>query len=302
MIKQAVVFKFTQDFNIETDDFYKSIAKVANRHCGLTEESCVGWNLVNNMDYVHPVSGFLILSMRHEKRDLPSSIYKKEVAARMAKVEERTGRKPSRSEKKEIKEEARLYLLPQVLVKEKNTYIWIDPKNNLIGMEVGSVSKGEAILSELYEVVNNFPPATVIQTANSVGSLMQAWLEAGDADGDFSISDECELVTATAGEKIKYSRHTLQGDDVRKFLSEGKTPSKLGASFDEQIEFVFDQNLVFKKISLIDFELGEVADDVEAFQGTMFAFMSIFSRAYLQMIEHCGGGTSADDDVAGFDD
>lgn len=58
---------------------------------------------------------------------------------------------------------------------------------------------------------------------------------------------------------VRYTRHILSTEEVRKHVREGKLPTQLALSWDGKASFVLTDNLQFKKLSFLD---GTEADSI----------------------------------------
>ena len=93
--------------------------------------------------------GHLMLRLTMEAKVLPSSVVKRRTEERVEKIEDTTGRKLSRMEKKDLREETLLDLLPKAFTRISNTTVWIDQAARLWVMEVAGQTKADDVVAML---------------------------------------------------------------------------------------------------------------------------------------------------------
>jgi DNA segregation ATPase FtsK/SpoIIIE-like protein len=82
---------------------------------------------------------------------------------------------------------------------------------------------------------------------------MTEWLQADDAPVGFTI--DMDATMRAAGEskaQVKYVRHTLEADDVRRHIAAGKQCTRLAMTWESKISFVLDESLAIKSIKALD--------------------------------------------------
>jgi len=85
---------------------------------------------------------------------------------------------------------------------------------------------------------------------------MASWLLSVNADelpASLSVEKECVLKSGAEDQPmVKYTRHILSTEEVRKHVREGKLPTQLALSWEGKASFVLTDNLQFKKLSFLD--------------------------------------------------
>lgn len=107
MFKNLQLFKIIQA-NIP-HDFSASLEARGFVPCGSTQEKSVGWvpPRGNEHDEFAPViGGHTILKLTTEVKSVPSDVLQRKVDEQVAHIEQTTGRKPGKKERREIKEDA----------------------------------------------------------------------------------------------------------------------------------------------------------------------------------------------------
>ncbi len=292
MFKNLTVYRFAEPMRLMPDAIESDLARVADRHCGPTERAAVGWEHVNGGRLVHSVQGHRLLKLRLEEKMLPTSVVKREVAKRSEVIFQQTGRKVGRKEMRDMKDLVEQDLLPRAFVRESSIFVWIDQKGRWLGIDCGSQKKGELVIGAMLDSIRGMPPLQQIHTEESPATVMRNWLAQREATNGFVVDAECELIgVGEVRSTVRYSKHSLDGEDVAMHLAQGKLPSKLGVSFEDSVAFVFDANLCLKKIELIGFDESQTNSDTQEdiFDATFFAKVTTMSAAIESLLLACGG-------------
>ena len=87
---------------------------------------------------------------------------------------------------------------------------------------------------------------------------MTGWVAEGEAPAGFTIDRDLNLDSAEHAQ-VRYVRHTLEGEDVREQIANGKVATKLALTWNDRISFVLTENMQIKRLQFLDI-LKEQAD------------------------------------------
>jgi recombination associated protein RdgC len=167
--------------------------------------------------------------------------------------------------KKEFKEEVVLDLLPRAFTKRSNTLLWIDAANKLLVVGTGSLTGADKVITALVEALSAVPgsrPAISfkpVQTNTSAAVSMSQWLASREAPFNFTVDRDCELKTPDEHKStVRYSRHTLEIEEVPQHIAAGKIPTQLAMTWNDRLSFVLTESAQVKKIQLLDVVLDGV--------------------------------------------
>ncbi|HSW11960.1 MAG TPA: recombination-associated protein RdgC [Solimonas sp.] len=235
---------------------------------------CMGQNLQSRgwvgpqgeAPLVRSVGRQLMIALGTEQKLLPGAVIKQEADERAAQIEAVKGFKPGRKMMREIKEQVILELLPRAFVRRRSLRTWIDPVEGWLVVDASAPAKAEELLETLRNSLNGELAVTLIEPAQSPSALLTGWLASRQAPGRFELGDECELCgTDESKPTVRYVRHGLDGDDIRRHISEGKFATKLGLTWNDKISFVLTEKLQVKKVKFLAVreDEGETSDHAE---------------------------------------
>lgn len=309
MFKSASFFRIATDFALPPlDALEEALQKARFMPCGATQPESVGWvpprgNKSTVM--VETIGTQVILRLGIERRPVPASAVKAEVEARVEKYKQETGRERASSKiKKEFKEEALQALLPRAFTKRSSTTLWIDPDHKFLVVDSASLSGADQVVSQLIEALSEIPGsrpglmAKPVQTTLAASAAMAHWLASREAPVGFTVDRDCELkMPDDQKSTVRYSRHTLEIDEVAEHIASGKVPTQLAMTWNGRVSFILTDMAQVRKIKLLDVVLDGVQDngkDDDGFDTDAALVTGELSALIPDLLEALGGELSMD--------
>ncbi|MBC5764645.1 recombination-associated protein RdgC [Ramlibacter albus] len=264
MFKNACYFRIADGFEMPPlPALEKALQKTRFVPCGPTQAESSGWvppRGAKHTQLAELVSGQLILKLCTEKRAVPASAVKSAVEEKIERYKAETGfERVGAKLKKEFKEEVLLDLLPRAFTKRSKTLLWLAPKQKLLVVDSGSLAGADRIVSALLASLLEVPGAgpsldlQLTQTELSPTSAMAHWLSTREAPYNFSIDRDCELKTPDEQKSsVRYSRHTLDIDEVAQHIAAGKVPTQLAMTWNDRVSFVLNETGQVRRMKLLD--------------------------------------------------
>ena len=242
---------------------------------------------------VHGVNQQFLICLATEKKLLPSSVVNQVSKAKAAKIEEQQGFKPGRKQMKEIKEQVTDELLPRAFTIRSDTRVWIDPVNGWLVVDAGTAAKADDVIKLLVKSVNRLP-LRALRVKQSPVAAMTEWLVADEAPHGFTVDQDTELrSTGETKATVRYVRHTLEADDVRRHIASGKQCTRLALTWSDRVSFVLTEALTLKRITALDVikesDDGMSRNDDERFDGDMMLMTGELGRMMTALVEALGG-------------
>jgi recombination associated protein RdgC len=266
VFKNLLVFRLAPTWQPDFAALEAALDAAPFHPCGASQPMSVGW--VSPRGTAHAalaesVGGHWLLKLKVEQKVLPGSVVKRRIDAMAQQIEQQTGRKPGKKQRKELKDQATLELLPQAFTRELTLPVWIAPEQRLLMLDTSSAAKADEVVSLLTKGLDGFA-VEPLHTALSPASAMAGWLlgsppEGAEETGGFDIPDafsidrECELKSADEMKSVvRYARHALDTDEVRAHIQLGKRPTRLALTWRSRVSFVLTETLQLKKLDFLD--------------------------------------------------
>ena len=288
MFKNAIIYRIKANLP-DLSAMEEALQKAAFQPCTPTQEKSEGWVPPRGEAHgalVESVGGQWMLRFHTESKILPASVVQKRAQEKCDAIERESGRKPGKKEQRDLKEEARLDLLPQAFTKQSSVWVWIDPQAHLLVVDASAQTKADAVVSSLVEHVPGLALA-LIDTRTSPQAAMAQWLLDQDAPEDFWICLECELKASDETKAVvRYGRHPLDIEEVRQHIQAGKLPTKLALTWNGCVSFILTESLALRKITT---DVPPDCDAESGFDADVAIITSELSQLVPELIEALGG-------------
>ncbi|GBG14248.1 recombination associated protein RdgC [Novimethylophilus kurashikiensis] len=299
MFKAALAFRLGEGWHMSADELNEKLSKFQFQPCTSQQETSKGFTQPRGLPHeplVHAVGGQYLITVQEQKRLLPGAVVKDALAERVREVTDQQGHAPGRKQMKELKEAVRMELLPKAFLSNSTTRVWLNPTDGWLVIEASVGAKSDHVLELLGKALDEFPVRRW-STELAPGAAMTDWLSAGEAPLNFTIDRDCEL-KSPAEEKaaVRYVRHSLDGQDVRDHLRQGKRPTRLALTYKDRVSFELTERQELKKLVVLDIgdDVGQDADNAEDMFNAEFALMTGEYTNLLYAITEALGGEQKD--------
>jgi recombination associated protein RdgC len=293
-----MAYRIGPDWNISLEQLEAALGTNRFVECGASQDKSVGWTEPRGQAHgplVESIGGQWILKLQIETKAVPGSVVRRKAEERIQEIEATTGRKPGKKEAREIKEDIVLTLLPLAFSKQSSVTVWFDMASRLMMTDAASTGKSDEVITALVRVLDGLP-LTLLQTTVSPQAAMSQWLLALSDDElppAFSVERECVLKSASEDQAmVKFTRHLLATDEVRKHVMEGKLPTQLALSWEGKASFVLTETLVLKKIAYLDGVMDETGDNEDKFDADVALCTGMLGPLLADLIDALGGEMS----------
>ncbi|MEA3149954.1 MAG: recombination associated protein RdgC [Gammaproteobacteria bacterium] len=262
LFKNLVFHRLPADWSLTAADFEALLAGRTLQPCGPFDLSSRGWVAVTHGGrLLHTVNQQYMIALGTDDKLLPGAIVR-QVAQERADIQAQeqgfpVGRKQMRDLRARVADELRA----RALTRRRVTRAWIDPEARWFAVDASSVPRAEMVVETLSDTLGSFAPIAV-ETARSPQIAMASWLLRGEAPASFSIDDELELQTADKTKAIiRYTRHPLDGKEIRTHLSAGKYPTRLGLTWKDRVSFVLTDKVQVKRLDFLEMGKDDASGD-----------------------------------------
>jgi len=297
VFKNVMAYRIGPNWNATVPEIENALA--ANRfvECTPGQDKSVGWTEPRGVAHgplTESVGGQIIAKLQIETKAVPSAVVKRKAELQAQEIESKTGRKPGKKETREMREDILHSLLPQAFAKQGAVMVWINPKDRLLAIDAASTGKADEVITQLVRALPGLD-LNLLQTATSPQTGMAAWLLATNPDDlprALSVEKECVLKSGAEDQPmVKYTRHILSTEEVRKHVREGKLPTQLALSWEGKASFVLTENLQLKKVTFLDGTEPDAisTDGVDKFDADVVLSTGLLGPLIQDVIDALGG-------------
>jgi recombination associated protein RdgC len=255
VFKNVMLYRVLSPWNAKVETLESALEEARFVECAGSQEKSVGWMEPRgeaNGALVEVVGGHWFLRLMLEVKVVPGTVVKRKAQVEVEHIEAGTGRKVGKKELRELREDARLSLLPLAFTKQSSVNVWIDPKAQLLVLDAGSQAKADEVMTYLIKAIDGLA-VQLINTQTSPAAAMAHWLQTKEPPFGFSVDRECELKAADESKAVvRYTRHALDTDEVSQHIAMGKVPTRLALTWRDRVSFVLTEALQLKKVGFLD--------------------------------------------------
>ncbi|MRX09309.1 recombination-associated protein RdgC [Pseudoduganella sp. FT25W] len=256
-----------------------------------------GWDKPRpNGGLVHVVNKQMLILLGTEKKLLPATVINQVAKARAAEMEEAQGFAPGKKAMKELKERVADELLPRAFSIRGNVWTWIDPVNGWLVVDAASPAKADEVIKLLLKAVDRMPLESLRVQRSPVG-VMTEWLQTDEAPAGFTVDMDTELrATGESKAAVRYVKHSLDPEEVRRHIAAGKQCTRLAMTWDSKISFVLTESLAIKGVKpldVLDEKDAGVRNDDERFDGDFMLMTGELAKLMADVVEALGGEAKA---------
>ena len=292
MFQKLIIYRIASTWQADLAAVEDALARTPFIECGATQERSAGWVQPRGEGeglFAESVGGQWILRFMSEAKMLPASVLNRKVQEKADAIERETGRKPGKKEKQELKDEAKLDLLPMAFTKQGGMWIWIDPTARFLVLDTSSQSRADEVVTLLVDALPGFAVA-LLDTQTSPQAAMAHWLTSQEPPMGFTIDRECELKSADEAKSIvRYGRHPLDIDEVKAHIEAGKLPTKVALTWDDRVSLLLTDSLQIKKLTFLETVFDGQAKDEGGFDADVAIATGELSKLLPDLIEALGG-------------
>ncbi|RIQ17698.1 recombination-associated protein RdgC [Bordetella avium] len=293
--KNLKIYRLSAPWTLTSEQLEESLARHAYQNGNNLEMQSLGWiSPRENASLAHSLNGQILLSLRAEKKLLPTTVVNQVARARAQEIEEQQGYKPGRKQMKEIKERVTEELLPRAFSVYRDTRVWIDTRNHWLVIDAAASAKADEVIGMLVKTVDPLPLEN-LYVAQSPAAAMTGWLANDEAPANFSIDQDTELrASGESRAAIRYVKHSIDADDVRRHIQSGKQCTRLAMTWADRVSFVLTESLDIKRVAPLDV-LKENPDnhiagnEDEKFDSDMALMTGELAKMLADLVEALGG-------------
>jgi recombination associated protein RdgC len=223
--------------------------------CGPSQEKSAGWVEPRgeaNGPLAESIGGQWLVEYMIESKQVPGSVVRRKLDERCAQIEATTGRKPGKKEKKELKEDITLELLPMAFTRSARIAVWIDQAERRLVINSANAARADEVVTSLVKSLDGFAVA-LINTQIEPAAAMANWLLTQEPPAGFTIDRECELKASDDSKAVvRYAKHPLDIEEVQKHITDGKRPTRLALTWDDRVSFELTHGMLIRKIVFLE--------------------------------------------------
>ena len=250
--KNLFVYRLPAGWSMSSVELEAQLSQRTLLPCGAFDMESRGWVFPSGIQrLVHSLNGHHLIALGVDQKLLPGSIIKQVATERAVEMERDQGFPVGRRQMRELRDKVTEELRARAFTRKRMTRAWIDPKNGWFVIDTSGGSRADEVVETMRATLGTFG-VQFLETEQSPQAAMAAWLNLGDAPSRFIIDEDLELQAIDQSKAtVRYSRHTLDGKEIRAHLSSGKYVTRLGLTWNDRVSFVLTDKLQIKRVKFL---------------------------------------------------
>ncbi|MEC7030307.1 MAG: recombination-associated protein RdgC [Pseudomonadota bacterium] len=258
--KQFSWFDMRSPLLLEGDALEEALSQKQAYKPHATQSKSIGWvsPLGEGQALSVQASQFLWLTARLDNKLLPANVVKDVLAEKLVEQEAMQGYPPTSKQRRLMKDEVTLDLLPKAFVVSKFVNIVIDSEQQILMVDTTSASVKDAVIDLLRQTTGSLPLTHYIDQKASTSQVLKNWVtqppEQIDIASEFSLINPNDV-------NAKARVTGLDESAIMGHLSQGMTVTSLLVQFGEALKFQINDQLDFSKIKYLNVEEEDKLED-----------------------------------------
>lgn len=226
-----------------------------------------------------------LLVLTVEKKPVPGSAVKLEVAKRAKQIETETGFPPNKSRRKALKDEVTDDLRARAIPVQTKYNIWLDHKAGRVCVAHTSNAVVDIVVQKLYMMCE----ATYDRFSWPGAASLTHWIKNDDTPLDLTLDDTITLLfPGEKGKTAKFSKADVNDDDIAVGLENGAEVMQVAATYDNAVSFKLSAGaakLSGIKATTLTKDSYRADEKADRFQNDFYLMTSTLSKLISYLIE-----------------
>lgn len=261
LFKQAQLFTLTTPFPKKESSILPKLEPMLFKECPPSFSSSFGWIATTkqeNAPLVYSLDSCLLFQIQFEEKVLPSGVIRKELENKINELQTKESRKIYAKEKKDLRDEVTMTLLPRAFTQLSQVYACIDTKNNWVILNTLQTEKTKSILSLFKKC---FDAEITPLKLKKIPYILTQWLKNNDVPENIDILDDCLLQDPNnTKRRIRGQSQDLFSTPIQSLIDSGLEAQELQLSWQNSLRFTITEQLHFKNFRYED-QVAEEADE-----------------------------------------
>ena len=267
MYTSALFYSFKQEINFDIEELNKALEQDVFKPVGGQQVSSMGFvkplgKYGSELARQAPDSNLIWLKVRQDKKTLPSAAINEQLASTIEKIEKKESRPVKNKEKKEIKDNITMAMLPNLIPKPSYIDLCIDTKNMLVVIFVAKFTRAEECLALLRKSLGTMPVIPSFASYDLDNLLTNSLLEPENL-GEIQLGHTVNLVdpSETDNKRNYINEEDITSEDILNSIHNGMRCKSAHLKLYESINLMFNNDGSMTSIKFSD-ALKETNSDI----------------------------------------
>ena len=262
LFKQAQLFSLNKALPAQLSSLLPKLEPLIFKNCPPSFSSSHGWvtpTKERDAPLVYSMGQYLLFSLQFEEKVLPAGVIKKELETKINELQQKEDRKIYSKEKKNLRDEVTMTLLPRAFTQISQIYALIDTKRQWLITNSLQADKIKALTSSFKKC---FDIDVTPLKLKKISYLLTQWVKQNEAPEGIEILDQCFLQDPNSMKRtIRSQSQSLSSPPLQALIESGLEVKQLMLSWQEAVRFTLTDFMHLKNLRYTDEALADVEDD-----------------------------------------
>ncbi len=292
LFKQAQLFSLNKALPTQLSSLLPKLEPLIFKNCPPSFSSSHGWvapTKDKDAPLVYSMGHYLLFSLQFEEKVLPAGVIKKELETKISELQQKEDRKIYSKEKKNLRDEVTMTLLPRAFTQISQIYACIDTKRQWLITNTLQADKVKALTSSFKKC---FDIDVTPLKLKKISYLLTQWVKQNEAPEGIEILDQCFLQDPNSMKRtIRSQSQSLSSPPLQALIDSGLEVKQLMLSWQEAVRFTLTDFMHLKNLRYTDEALADVEDDatesaLDRFNTDFVMMVKTLDSLFLMLIEN----------------
>lgn len=261
LFKQAQLFSLNKTLPKQLSSLLPKLEPLIFKNCPPSFASTYGWvapTKDKDAPLVYSMGQYLLFSLQFEEKVLPSGVIKKELETKINELQQKEDRKIYSKEKKNLRDEVTMTLLPKAFTQLSQAYACFDTKNNWLILNTLQAEKTKSILSAFKKC---FEVDAIPLKLKKIPYILTQWIKTNEWPDNIEILDQCFLQDPNAVKRnIRAQSQDVFSAPIQALIDSGLEVKQLQLRWQDALRFTLTEHMHLKGLRYED-QITEEADE-----------------------------------------
>ena len=211
--KNAIAYTINTPIDLTVGELSEKLEAGKFEPCGSHQPHSMGFVPPCGQNFAHRIDGFIAICLKVQSKVLPNAAINEALNDRIEAIMTTRAGKISRKERKDIKDDLTVSMLPKAFTTSAKTYAYIDIKRQIIVVDAAAATKAEALLSCLREALGTLA-VKPLSADNSPSKVLTDWALYESCPAGFDALNDYNLIDPSdSGNKVTCKGHDISSED-----------------------------------------------------------------------------------------
>lgn len=260
LFKQAQIFTLNKSLPSQLSSLLPKMQPLMFKNCPPSFASSYGFitpTKENEAPLVYSMDHYLLFAIQFEEKILPSSVVKKELDQKVAELQKKEDRKIYAKEKKNLRDEITMSLLPKAFTQLSQVYACLDTKNNWLILNTLQAERTKSTLSVFKKC---FEADAIPLKLKKIPYILTQWIKTNQWPDHIDILDQYFLQDPNQVKRyIRSQSQDIFSSPIQTLVESGLEVKQLLLCWQNALRFILTENLHLKNLRYED----QLANDVD---------------------------------------